>query len=67
MPKRLLKSGMTMTGITYYIYEDTDSRVFAETLSCRYYLIAEDINAFYRVSMMELERKIYNAEMGNAR
>lgn len=64
---RLLSSGMTSAGITYYIYEDTDGSVFAETLCSRHCPIAVNACEFGRLSMAEIEKKIYNAEMSAAR
>lgn len=64
---KLLKSGTTPAGITYYIYEDHDGSVYAETLCSRHYPIAGSTDEFDRLSLTELEKKIYNAEMSGAR
>lgn len=67
MTPKLLKSGTTSAGITYYIYEDHDGTVFAETLCSSHYSIAGSIEEFGRLSLTDLEKKIYNAEMSGAR
>lgn len=67
MTPKLLKSGTTSAEITYYIYEDHDGTIFAETLCSRHYPVAGSIEEFNRLSLTELEKKIYNAEMSGAR
>lgn len=67
MPHRLIQNGTTAAGITYYIYEDNDGSVYAETLCNRYYRLADSLNEFYTIPFFKLEDMIYRAEMNVAR
>ena len=67
MTHRLIQNGTTATGITYYIYEDSDGSVYVETLCNRHYTLADNLDEFYRIPFFKLEDMIYRAEMNVAR
>ncbi len=67
MKERLIKTGTTSSGITYYIYEDTDGSVYVETLCSKHYTIAQSLDEYYQIPAFKLENLIYSAEMGAAR
>lgn len=64
---RLIKTGTISSGIRYYIYEDKDGTVFAETLCNKYYRVANNLDEFNRIPIFKLENMIYSAEMSAAR
>lgn len=64
---KFIKSGTTVSGIGYYIYEESDGTIYAETLSCRHCVIAKNIREYQQIPYDKLEKIIYNAEMSGAR